>query len=84
MRWIVAAVTAWVGGCCECFLETVEIWERSGFTAVDGDDTVFVLFHGVLIDETAGVDASHVGGVERGNFTPVTSVGVATILGQAR
>lgn len=65
-------------------MERGEIWAFGDLSIrANGDKSVFTAFFGVLVDETAGVDAGHFGVVEGGDFFEFTGVGVATILRKA-
>jgi hypothetical protein len=80
----VSSVSGWVGGSGEGGQERGEVGIfGDGGVAVDSDETIVVALFGVLVDETAGVDACHFSVVESGHFFEFAYIGVATILGQA-
>jgi hypothetical protein len=79
---VVFAVTAGVLGLAEGGLESIVVLEGGDIVAVDFDETVLVAAFGVLVGQTAGVDAGHLGGVQSGDFLPLTGVGVAAVLGE--
>jgi hypothetical protein len=78
-----AAGTGGVLGLLVGGLEAPEVVVGGDLTiAADLDDAVAVGLDGVLVCETAGVDAGHVGVVDGGNLTPLAGVGDAAKLGQ--
>lgn len=80
---LVAAVAAGVLGGGESILEGGEVSKLLDGVAVDLDKTVVGIFLGVFVDETAGVDAGHVGAVERLDLLELSGSLVATVLGEA-
>jgi hypothetical protein len=51
--------------------------------AVDGDHSVSVVFHGVFVGKSTGIDGGHLVAVESSGFFPVAGVGDATIFRKA-
>lgn len=80
---VVVAVAGWVGGICECGLESGEVVAFSHGGTGDVDKTVARSFLGVLVDETARVDRSHVSAVDLRDSAEGTGVGDATVLRKA-
>jgi hypothetical protein len=64
-------------------LESLEIWALVDGVALDGDQAVLVAALGVLVDETARVDAGHLGVVQGLDLLELAGVGVAAELRQA-
>ena len=79
---VVLAVTLGVVGLGEGGLESIVVLEGGDVVAVDLNESVLVAAFGVLVGQTAGVDAGHLGGVQSGDFLPLAGVGVAAVLGE--
>lgn len=64
-------------------LESCEVWAIGDLAIADVDKTVIGFFLGVFVDETTGVDWSHLGTVESLDFFELAGVLVAAVLGEA-
>jgi len=81
---VVASVSGWWCGSLERSLKSSEVGSfGDGSVRVDGDESEFASFLGVLVDETTRVDAGHFCVVESSHFLELAGIGVATILRQA-
>jgi hypothetical protein len=81
---LVTTIAAGVLGGRESVLQGGEVSELLDGVAVDLNESVVGVFLGVFVDETSGVDASHVGAVERLDLLELPGTLVATVLGEAR
>lgn len=79
---VVAAVAGGVLGALEGGLESIVVLVGGDLVTADLDQTVLVASLGVLVDETAGVDGGHLGGVEGLDLLELAGVDVATVLGE--
>lgn len=77
---VIATVTAGVLGLLESSLQGLVVGQLLDAVAVHLDQTVVAGLFGILVDETAGVDAGHLGGIESADFLELAGVGVAAIL----
>jgi hypothetical protein len=80
---LVATVAGRVLGGRESLLEGLEVIALGDGVTVDLNKSVVGIFLGVFIDETSGVDAGHVGAVERLDLLELSGSLVAAVFGQA-
>jgi hypothetical protein len=70
-------------GLCVSGLENLEVVHLGDGTAAELDESVLGLFLGVFVDETTGVDGTHVAAVERRDLVELAGILVAAKFRQA-